>query len=371
MNTHIEQTELLFLEALPLALVVFKPDGQLIWASAPAQNLLGHFDDFASALDAYTSDTRFDDWHKILFGLSDSDRPLRFLHINCHDQDGTTKIMNLTICRLASDSARPDRAIVLLEDTTALAELDQQLAHLERLAALGKFSAELAHELNNPLDGILRYVNLAIRLCDKLDDKRPAEYLLQARRGIMRMIRIITELLEFSRTSDAGLVEDRIDHIIDEALNSLEPRATEASVSFRRQFAPNLPFIRAGNLFQVFCNIIRNAIEAMPTGGTLTITAEIADEDLRISFADEGHGLPPGDAERIFEPFFTTKPAGQGTGLGLAICREVIEKYQGTIHPANRPGGGAVITITIPLSSCQTAADLHLPRPLLPPEPGR
>lgn len=369
MNAHLDKTELSFLESLPLALVVFEASGQLIWASSEARKILGDFEDFALALDVFTSDTRFDDWHKVLSELGDSDRPLQFLHINCHDQDGTARVTNLTICRLASDPARPERVIALLEDATALSELDQRLAHLERLAALGKFSAELAHELNNPLDGILRYVNLAIRLCDKLEDKRPGEYLLQARRGIMRMVRIITELLEFSRTSDAALVEDRIDHIIDEALSSLELRAKETSVDFRRQFAPNLPFIRAGNLFQVFCNIIRNAIEAMPNGGTLTVTAEIADENLRISFADVGHGLPTGNAERIFEPFFTTKPAGQGTGLGLAICREVIEKYQGTIHPANRPSGGAVITVTIPLSSCQTATEVRLPRPLLPPEP--
>ena len=369
MDAHTEQSDLVFLDTLPLALVVFEPGGRLIWASSLARKILGDFDDFAFALDAYTSDTRFDNWHRVFSRLSDSDRPLRLAHINCHDPKGKTRIMNLTVCPVVSDPPQTDRSIALLEDATALAELDQRLAHSERLAALGKFSAELAHELNNPLDGILRYINLAIRLCDRHEDKRPAEYLSQARRGIMRMIRIIAELLEFSRTSDATLIEDRIDHIIDEALSSLAPRAGESAVIFQRQFAPNLPFIRTGNLFQVFCNIARNAIEAMPDAGTLTVTARIIDEDLRIIFADVGHGLPSGDVERIFEPFFTTKPAGQGTGLGLAICREVLDKYHGTIHAANRPGGGAVITISIPLSSCQTAADFHLPRPLLPPEP--
>ena len=369
MDAHTEQSGLAFLDALPLALVLFQPDGRLIWASTPARKILGDFDDFAAALDAYTADTRFHDWHKVFSGLSNSDRPLRLAHINCRDPQGKTKVMNLTVCPLASDPPQPDRAIALLEDATALAELDQRLAHSERLAALGKFSAELAHELNNPLDGILRYINLAIRLCDHLEDKRPAEYLSQARQGIMRMIRIITELLEFSRTSDATLVEDRIDHIIDEALNSLTARAAESTVTFQRTFAANLPFIRAGNLFQVFCNVVRNAIEAMPDAGTLTVTARIVDEDLQISFADAGCGLPSGDPERIFQPFFTTKPSGQGTGLGLAICREMLEKYHGTIRAASHPGRGAVITIAIPLSSCQTAADLHLPRPLLPPEP--
>ena len=370
MDAHIEQNELVFLDALPLALVIFEPDGQLIWASDQARKLLGSFDDFASLLDTLTSDTRFDDWHKVFSDIVASDRPLRFLHINCHDPAGALRVIDLTVSRMSLDSTQPPRAIALLEDATALADLDQKLAHSERLAALGKFSAELAHELNNPLDGILRYVNLAIRLCGKLDDNRPAEYLLQARRGLMRMIRIVTELLEFSRTSDAALVEDRIDHIIDEALSSLAPRAAESSVSFCRRFDTSLPFIRSGNLFQVFSNIARNAIEAMSDGGTLTITAQIVGDSVRIVFADEGYGFPPGGAELVFAPFFTTKPAGQGTGLGLAICREVIEKYRGTICAADRPRGGALITITIPLSSCQTAADLYLPCPLTPPQPG-
>lgn len=362
MDAHIEQNELEILGALPLALVVFEQDGRAVWLSEQARRLLGSCDDFASALDTFTSDTRFDDWHSVLAEVFESDRPSHFPHINCHDPVGTARIMEVTVCRLRSETGR-GRAIAMLEDSTALAALDQKLAHSERLAALGKFSAELAHELNNPLDGILRYVNLAIRLCENLEDKRPAEYLVQARGGLMRMIRIITELLEFSRTSDAALVEDRIDHLIDEALNSLEHRAGESGVSFRRRFSTNLPFIRSGNLCQVFSNIIRNAIEAMGKGGKLSVTAEIAGDDVRITFADEGHGFGPGGAEQAFAPFFTTKPAGQGTGLGLAICREVIEKYRGTISGGNRLKGGAIITITIPLSNCQTAADLYLPRP--------
>ena len=183
----------------------------------------------------------------------------------------------------------------------------------------------------------------------------------------MRMVRIITEFLEFSRTSDAALIEDRIDHIIEEALIALELRAAEASVKFQRQFASNLPFIRTGSLFQVFSNLICNAIEAMPDGGTLTVTAQLKGQDVQVSFADVGVGLPSGEAQRIFEPFFTTKPTGRGTGLGLAICREAIEKYHGTISAIDRPGGGAVITLNLPLSSCQTATDWRLPGALSPP----
>ncbi|MCK4850533.1 MAG: GHKL domain-containing protein [Phycisphaerae bacterium] len=368
MAADTEQTEFSVLDTLPMALVVFQADGRIVWSNTQARENLGQAENLADALDACTADTRFDDWHKVLSELSGARGSIRFLNINCRATDSRSKLINLTLAALGGPSAEPERFLALLEDVSRFAQLERELAHSERLAALGKFSAEVAHELNNPLDGILRYVNLAIRLCQSLEDERPGKYLLQARRGLMRMVRIITELLEFSRTSDAALVEDCIDHIIEEALNALEARAGEASVKFQRQFAPNLPFIRTGSLFQVFCNLICNAIEAMPDGGMLTITAELSGPDVRISLADVGVGLPDGETERIFEPFFTTKPAGQGTGLGLAICREVIEKYQGTISAADRPSGGAIITVTIPLSSCQTAADLHLPRVLPPPQ---
>ena len=367
MAADTEQTEFSMLQALPLALVVFKADGQIIWASAEARENLGQSDNLADALDALTADTRFHDWHQVLSRLGDAREPTIFANINCRDRDGCTKIINLTLAALGETSPGPERFLALLEDVSRLAGLERELAHSERLAALGKFSAELAHELNNPLDGILRYVNLAIRFCQGLPDERPSNYLLQARGGLMRMVRIITEFLEFSRTSDAALVEDRIDHIIEEALIALELRAGEASVKFQRQFASNLPFIRTGSLFQVFSNLICNAIEAMPDGGTLTVTAQLSGQDVQITLADVGVGLPDGETKRIFEPFFTTKPAGEGTGLGLAICREVIEKYHGTISAVDRPGGGAVITLTIPLSRCQTSADLRLPGALLPP----
>lgn len=367
MTINTEQPEFSMLKALPLALVVFEANGQIVWASPQARENLQQADNLAEALNDWTADTRFDDWHKILSQLSDSPEPSVFANINCRESDGRAKLINLTLTALEGSLPGSQRFLALMEDVSRLAELERELAHSERLAALGKFSAELAHELNNPLDGILRYVNLAIRLCQGFHDERPNNYLLQARGGLMRMVRIITEFLEFSRTSDAALIEDRIDHIIEEALIALELRAAEASVKFQRQFASNLPFIRTGSLFQVFSNLICNAIEAMPDGGTLTVTAQLKGQDVQVSFADVGVGLPSGEAQRIFEPFFTTKPTGRGTGLGLAICREAIEKYHGTISAIDRPGGGAVITLNIPLSSCQTATDWRLPGALSPP----
>ena len=110
------------------------------------------------------------------------------------------------------------------------------------------------------------------------------------------------------------------------------------------------------NLFQVFCNLIKNAVDAMPDGGTLTITtAAWSTGEVVVSFEDTGMGLPE-NAEQIFEPFFTTKPSGQGTGLGLAICKDIIEKYNGRILAENRPEGGARFTVVVPVESGPVAA---------------
>src|SRR5262249_4214313 len=104
---------------------------------------------------------------------------------------------------------------------------------------------------------------------------------------------------------------------------------------------------RGSSLFQVFCNLVKNAIEAMPGGGRLTIKTRLAGDEMIITFEDTGVGLPS-EAARIFEPFFTTKPPGQGTGLGLAVCKEIVERYGGQIHAEAGEGAGAVFVVRLP-----------------------
>jgi signal transduction histidine kinase len=115
----------------------------------------------------------------------------------------------------------------------------------------------------------------------------------------------------------------------------------------------HMPPVRGSRLFQIFCNLIKNAIDAMPDGGRLTIASGIEDGEVVICFDDTGIGLPA-EVEKVFEPFFTTKSAGKGTGLGLAICKDYIERLHGTIEASNRPEGGASFTIRIPAASLAT-----------------
>jgi signal transduction histidine kinase len=132
----------------------------------------------------------------------------------------------------------------------------------------------------------------------------------------------------------------------------METGAETASVKIITQYHPDIPRIRSGNLFQVFCNLIKNAIAAMPNGGELKITTRMTENKTIIAeFRDTGTGFPPEHAELLFEPFFTTKEKGKGTGLGLAICKDIVERYNGRITSQNAPEGGSIFTVYLPLAT--------------------
>jgi two-component system NtrC family sensor kinase len=254
--------------------------------------------------------------------------------------------------------------LLLAEDVTSRTSMERRLAVSERLAAVGKLAARVAHELNNPLDGILRYTNLALRLTDPQQQSANAtpeallqklrEYLENTKSGITRMAEITSALLKFSRNAPAAFEQATINKIVEDAVSAMEGRTSESNITVICNFLrSDMPVVRGSNIFQVFCNLIKNAVDAMPDGGTLAVTTSIQDGDIMVVFEDTGIGLPK-DAAKIFEPFFTTKAPGKGTGLGLAVCKEMIEKYSGTITAASRESGGAAFTVRIPVRSLET-----------------
>jgi len=208
----------------------------------------------------------------------------------------------------------------------------------------------VAHELNNPMDGILRYINLAIRTMEQDQLDKPKEYLAQCRGGLMRMVQIVSELLEFTRSTYASFERAAVEQIIEDSVKTMEARAEAMNVRIVRDYRGNMPEVRSGNLFQVFSNLTKNALDAMPGGGELRITTRLeGDSTAIVEFRDTGPGFEPADNEAIFQPFFTTKQTGKGTGLGLAICRDIIEGYHGRITAENCPGGGCVFTVCLPV----------------------
>jgi len=165
------------------------------------------------------------------------------------------------------------------------------------------------------------------------------------------MTEIIRELVEFSRSAYTAFDDAGINTVVDEAVKVMSDQAVRNDVSIVCTLQEDMPAIRGPHLFQVFCNLIKNAIDAMPAGGTLTVTTRTVGKEVVIRFEDTGVGLPE-ETDHIFEPFFTTKEPGKGTGLGLAVCKDIIEKYNGKIVPEPRAGGGSIFSILLPLESC-------------------
>jgi signal transduction histidine kinase len=243
-------------------------------------------------------------------------------------------------------------AVVVIEDVTAQADVEGQLAQAERFAAVGKVASKVAHELNNPMDGILRYLNLAIRVIAGGDLDKATQYLHQCRVGLGRMVQIISELLEFSRSTCPAFESAPLDQIVQEAVKAMESQTKGIDIKVSREFSGDMPRFRSSNLFQVFSNLIKNAADAMEGAGELQIAISDSDNMLTVEFRDTGPGFRPENAEAIFEPFFTTKSRGRATGLGLglAICKDIVEKYNGRITARNDPAGGSIFTVHLPLS---------------------
>ena len=341
------------IESLPAALAVFDRNLELLLRNSAARALFADSTDAAKALAGLSVDGEFRDWGRELREVIDGRAGRRFDTVVRPAADQPEVFLSIAVTPLR-DLATGSilGGLILAEDVSSRISMEQRLAVSERLAAVGKLAARVAHELNNPLDGIMRYTNLALRLAGDSRDDKLAGYLEQARSGLTRMAQITSALLEFSRTAHTHFEQATINKIVDDAVAAMGGRAQDKGVtvvcSLHRR---DMPVVRGSSLFQVFCNLIKNAIDAMPDGGTLTVTTGLVGPDVVVTFEDTGVGLPK-EADRIFEPFFTTKPPGEGTGLGLAVCREMIQRYSGSITAADRPTQGAVMTVTIPKRNC-------------------
>lgn len=218
---------------------------------------------------------------------------------------------------------------------------------LVRMAALGKLSARIAHELNNSLDGILRYLNLAIRVAELDGPDNLVRYLHRGRDGMDHLADIVRELLDYSRSHHSVPTLASLGGLMDQAVEMMSNHASMVGVDIELDIAEVAEDEVAGNLYQVFCNLIKNAIDAMDTGGRLRIIGHHDDQGIRLTFSDTGPGIV-GQPDRLFEPFYTTKGQGKGTGLGLAICRELVGKLGGAMTAENLAEGGACFTVHLP-----------------------
>jgi two-component system NtrC family sensor kinase len=240
------------------------------------------------------------------------------------------------------------------ERTRQIQHIQGQLVRSEKLASLGELVAGIAHEINNPLTGIMVFSSLALENPRLHPGLRPDIETIF--RETQRCAGIVQGLLEFSREATPEKGQESVNNILEKALRLLENQAGFHDIVIHRQLDPNLPkiLVDANQLNQVFINIILNAAQAMPGGGELTLTTGLdeARHQLFVRVRDTGCGIPQENIKRIFDPFFTTKEQG-GTGLGLSVSYGIIENHGGTIEVESEEGKGTTFVVLLPLEPAQ------------------
>jgi PAS domain S-box-containing protein len=234
--------------------------------------------------------------------------------------------------------------------------LEQVLFDSEKLAATGRLAASIAHEINNPLEAVQNAVYLLQKELGEDAKKRP--YLDIAARETQRMSRILRQMLGFYRQQEA-MTEIDLNALVEEAGGLVAKRLRERGVEISNELDPGLPRIHASadQLKQVLLNLVLNAADSMPKGGTITVTTqagagaetEVFGRDaVQIQVRDTGQGIPDELLAQIFEPFFSTKP-GRGTGLGLWVSQSIVQSHGGTMRVRSRVGRGTTFMITLPV----------------------
>jgi signal transduction histidine kinase len=238
-----------------------------------------------------------------------------------------------------------------IRDITHKKHLEEQLARTEKLAAVGQLAAGVAHEINNPLGGILVYSYL---LLEDLSPSQPER--LQVEKIIREATRckeIVQGLLEFSRHMPSKLIPLQINAILDEALSLVSDHLLFQNIDLVRNFQSELPPILGdkSKLEQVFINLLMNCAEAMQGEGRLLVATvlQAGDQLLQIRFRDSGPGIPENYLSRLFDPFFTTKEVGKGVGLGLSISYGIIQKHRGRISVEQTGPHGTTFLIELPV----------------------
>jgi PAS domain S-box-containing protein len=280
---------------------------------------------------------------------SDTQQDFRLLgEITMGLPGGDKRIFDIAKTPLFDNRMVPYGTIIVFEDITEKIRLQQQLVTSEKLASIGLLSAGVAHEINTPLTGISSYIQM---LQKKLTDSHYAQILEKIEVQTDRVSRIVKNLLNFARNpAESAFHKVSIPDSLKEIISLIEYKLKAMNIKLELDLAPvRLIWGQGERLQQVFINIILNAIDAMPKGGTLRIAAESAGGEVVVRIADTGTGIQPQHRPHIFDPFFTTKGIGKGTGLGLSISYAIINEHEGNIRVESEVGKGSCFTITIPM----------------------
>lgn len=268
-------------------------------------------------------------------------------------RDGNWRTMRAAGSRLVDAEGKTSGVIISVRDITIERKLEQQVVQSERLAAMGAMIGGVAHELNNPLTSIMGVSEL---LQDTETNETSRKQLAMLQQQARRAAEIVQNLTYFSRPPAPGKSRISVAEVVERTLNlhAYSLRKNSITVDFLKE--AGLPYAMGDphQLMQVFLNLIVNAEQAIREArdkGTLRIRMGRGEGSVWVSFHDDGPGIAKENLASIFDPFYTTKRPGRGTGLGLSICKSVMKEHSGSVEAANAPDGGAVFTVTLPVSA--------------------
>ncbi len=265
----------------------------------------------------------------------------------CPMAEGARAVFNVNTRRFAApENPQSTLLLIIIEDVTDDTVMKAKMARSQRLAEMGELVAGVAHEINNPLDGIMRFTNIALKRTN--GDKFLEECFCETKKGLERISRIVKSLMQYTRNCSKTFVQTNVNELLDNILVLMSYMQTKRNLRVVRDCDPQLPTISVrSNLDQVFINLIKNAFEAMQPGGTLEMTTAFDGRNVFIRFKDDGDGIPSEILSRLGETFVTTKETG--TGLGLSICQEIIKQHKGELTVESEVGAGSTFTVRLPL----------------------
>lgn len=231
-----------------------------------------------------------------------------------------------------------------------LQDVKSHVEQSEKLASIGRLSAELAHEINNPLDGIKNCLSVIKR--ESTDAGQKKKYFELIDEALYDIEKAVRDLLDYAKRHDPVMEDVDLASVLKRTIIMAEYKLQKTGIQVETFFDDRLPHIMGDShkLQEVFFNIVMNAIDAMPKGGRLTIETGKIGNFIDVKIMDTGVGIPQEHLSKIFQPFYTTKPLGEGTGLGLSVSLDIIKKHNGAIDVYSKVGDGAIFSITLPIA---------------------
>jgi PAS domain S-box-containing protein len=263
---------------------------------------------------------------------------------------GERRLVNLTQSPLCGPDGGCFGSVVTVDDVTEQVRREEDLQRREHLASIGLLASGVAHEVNTPLTGISSYAQILLDRCSADD---PGFGLLRKiQQQTQRAAGIASSLLNFARQADGDYQPIDLREMAQETLQLFEPHLKGRRVELHRDLDACLPEVMGnrGRLQQVLMNLLLNAADATPDGGSIAVGASAVNGRVRLQVTDTGTGIAPEHLDRIYDPFFTTKPRGRGTGLGLSVSYGIVKEHSGTLTAESAPGEGSRFIVSLPAS---------------------